>query len=76
MNGNLLKSYNGRKVKGVMTMDRIRSDDKRERLRKEDVLQTVLRKRKKWLRKCLGSYSKDSVFGNVRKRPRWADNLI
>lgn len=51
MNGNLLKSYHGMKVKGVLRMDRIRSDDKRGRIRQEDILETVLGERKKWLRK-------------------------
>ena len=40
-----------RKVEGVTRMDRMRSDDIRERLRQEDVLDTVLRKKKQWLKK-------------------------
>ena len=43
-----------RKVKSVTRMDRMRSDDirSRERLRpQEDVLDTVLRKKKQWLKK-------------------------
>ena len=40
-----------RKVEGVTRMDRMRSDEIRERLRQEDVLDTVLRKKKQWLKK-------------------------
>ena len=36
-----------RKVEGVTKMDRIRSDDIRGRLKQEDVLETVLRRKKK-----------------------------
>ena len=37
-----------RKVEGVTRMDRMKSDDIRERLKQEDVLDTVLRKKKQW----------------------------
>ena len=40
-----------RKVEGVTRIDRMRSDDIRETLRQEDILDTVLRKKKQWLKK-------------------------
>ena len=34
-----------------LLMDRMRSDDIRERLRQEDVIDTVIRKKKQWMKK-------------------------
>ena len=39
-----------RNVEGVTRMDRMRSDDIRERLKQKDVLKTVLRRKRDWLR--------------------------
>ena len=47
-----------RRVEGVKRLNRMRSDDLRERLRQEDVLDSVLRKKK---------ISKDSVQVDARK---------
>ena len=40
-----------RKVEGVMRMDRMRSNDIRERQKQEDVLKTVLRRNRDWPKK-------------------------
>ena len=75
-----------RKVEGVTRMDRMRSDDIRERLRQEDVLDTVLRKKKQWLKK-IEEMSEERLAKRVymeempgkrprgRLRKRWEDDL-
>ena len=75
-----------RKVEGVTRMDRMRSDDIRERLRQEDVLDTVLRKKKQWLKK-IEEMSEERLAKRVymeempgkrprgRPRKRWEDDL-
>ena len=75
-----------RKVEGVTRMDRMRSDDIRERLRQEDVLDTVLRKKKQWLKKieemseerlAKRVYMEEMPGKRPRGRPqnRWEDDL-
>ena len=75
-----------RKVEGVTRMDRMKSDDIRERLRQEDVLDTVLRKKKQWLKK-IEEMSEERLAKRVymeempgkrprgRPRKRWEDDL-
>ena len=66
-------------------MDRIKSDDIRGRLRQEDVLETVLRKKIVWLRKvkemseerlAKAVYVQEMTRKRPRGRPRirWADD--
>ena len=43
-----------RKDEGVNRMNRVRSYDMAESLRQEDVLESVLRRQKEWLRKMMG----------------------
>ena len=42
-----------RKVESVNRMDRVRSYDMAESLRHEDVLESVLRRQKEWMRKMV-----------------------
>ena len=59
---------------GVTRMDRMKSNDIRERLRQEDVLDTVLRKKKQWLKKIREMSEErlaESVYGgNARKETK------
>ena len=75
-----------RKVEGVTRMDKVRSDDIRMRLRQEDVVATVHRKKKQWLRKMEEMpeerlvktvYMEEMPGKRPRGRPRkrWEDDL-
>ena len=76
-----------RKVEGVTRLDRMRSDDIRERLRQEGIIDTVIRKKKQWMKK-IEEMSEESLVKSVYteelpgKRPRgrpqkrWEDDLI
>ena len=75
-----------RKVEGVTRMDKVRSDDIRMRLRQEDVVATVYRKKKQWLRKMEEMpeerlvktvYMEEMPGKRPRGRPRkrWEDDL-
>ena len=75
-----------RKVEGVTRMDKVRSDDIRMRLRQEDVVATVHRKKKQWLRKMeempeerlVKTVYMEEMPGKrprVRPRKRWEDDL-
>ena len=75
-----------RKVEGVTRMDRVRSDDIRMRLRQEDVVDTVQRKKKQWLwkieempeeRLVKTVYVEEMPGKRPRGRPRkrWEDDL-
>ena len=75
-----------RKVEGVTRMDKVKSDDIRMRLRQEDVVATVHRKKKQWLRK-MEEMPEDRLVKTVymeempgkrprgRPRKRWEDDL-
>ena len=75
-----------KKVEGVTRMDRMSSDDIGERLMQEDVLDTVLRKKKQWLKK-IEEMSEERLARRVymeempgkrprgRPRKRWEDDL-
>ena len=75
-----------RKVEGVTRLDRMRSDDIRERLRQEDVIDTVIRKKKQWMKKIeempeerlvKSVYIEELPGKRPRGRPwkRWEDDL-
>ena len=62
------KMRHRRKVEGMTTMDKTRSDDIRERLEQEDVLETVLRMKKDWLQK-IEEMPEERLAKTVEERP-------
>ena len=76
-----------RNVEGVTRMDRMRSDDVRERLKQKDVLKTVLRRKRDWLRE-IEEMPEERLAKTVyveempgkrprgRLRKRWESDLI
>ena len=52
----------------MTTMDRTRSDDIRKRLKQEDLLETVLRMKKDWLKK-IEDMPEERLAKTVEERP-------
>ena len=61
-----------RKVEGVTRMDKVRSDDIRMRLRQEDVVATVHRKKKQWLTK-MEEMPEERLVKSVYGRDAWKE---